>query len=592
MSWSDTSISVLIPPNLAAQAQPVLVHASGVDSNTGTFTVNSAMSSGPGGTISTVAGDGTNIDYFAYANKQQNANGDGGPATSANVSANASIGVDSVGNLYLANYGTANNTYHYAYRREVDGNTGIIKMLGTIEYVQGSIPTATWDRQGNLYYAYEQQTTTTQTVIYKQAASGQVTPLVSIPSNGGSVSNLSSDANGSIYFIDRYRAVLAKFIASTGQQLGCMPTIAADLSMSCNWQDLSTLPQQNVTLYGLGDVFASPSGDIYMYNFWIHDTNYHASSGNLFKIAASSSTIQPLGTVNLNTGTKTSYCYAADRTNPYVIFNNEIADDSGHIYFLDAGNQQIKRVNLPNLTDVAVVAGTGSAGFSGDGGPATNATFCRITAMTLDAAGDLYIADEGNYRVRRVGRPSKTPNVNWSTPLPIGITTPLSAVQLNASATYNGSAVDGTYTYAPAAGSLLSAGTHTLFVTFTPTDTNAYNPATATVTIVVNNLASPVITWPAPDAITYGTAFVGAASANVAGSFIYSPATGTVLDAGVHALWLTFVPNDTADYNPVNAANTLVVNKAIPTVVWPPPQPITSRTPLSSAQLNATANVA
>ena len=57
---------------------------------------------------------------------------------------------------------------------------------------------------------------------------------------------------------------------------------------------------------------------------------------------------------------------------------------------------------------------------------------------------------------------------------------------MNAAATYNGSSVAGTYNYSPAAGTVLAAGSQTLNVTFTPSDTTTYNAATAKVTLTVN----------------------------------------------------------------------------------------------------------
>ena len=85
-------------------------------------------------------------------------------------------------------------------------------------------------------------------------------------------------------------------------------------------------------------------------------------------------------------------------------------------------------------------------------------------------------------------------------PAAITYGTALSATQLNATATPSG----GTFVYSPAAGTILSAGTNTLNVTYTPSNAN-YAPATATVSLVVNQAAS-TITWAAPAAITYGTA--------------------------------------------------------------------------------------
>ncbi len=79
-----------------------------------------------------------------------------------------------------------------------------------------------------------------------------------------------------------------------------------------------------------------------------------------------------------------------------------------------------------------------------------------------------------------------TPVITWSNPAPIGVGTALSAVQLNATASFNGSAVAGLFAYTPPSGTVLSVGTgQQLSVSFTPTNTILYNSATKTVTIDV-----------------------------------------------------------------------------------------------------------
>ena len=135
---------------------------------------------------------------------------------------------------------------------------------------------------------------------------------------------------------------------------------------------------------------------------------------------------------------------------------------------------------------------------------------------------------------------------------------------------------------------MLGAGAgQTLSVTFTPDDTATYDIATATVTITVLK-ATPVITWPTPAAITYGTA-LGAtqlnatAPAGVAGTFVYTPASGVVLGAGAgQTLSVTFTPTNTADYTVATATVEITVLKATPAITWPTPAAITYGTALSS----------
>jgi len=177
--------------------------------------------------------------------------------------------------------------------------------------------------------------------------------------------------------------------------------------------------------------------------------------------------------------------------------------------------------------------------------------------------------------------------IMWPTPAPITQGTPLSATQLNATAP-----VPGKFVYTPAVGEILSAGTHTLSVLFTPTDSN-FPPAQAAVSLSVTK-ATPTITWAAPTAISYGTA-LGAgqlnAKASVPGSFVYAPAAGEVLPAGTHTLSATFTPRDTADVATAQAEVSLTITKATPLITWPTPSAISYGTALSATQLNATALV-
>jgi sugar lactone lactonase YvrE len=179
-------------------------------------------------------------------------------------------------------------------------------------------------------------------------------------------------------------------------------------------------------------------------------------------------------------------------------------------------------------------------------------------------------------------------SIAWTAPASIAYGTALSSTQLNASGS-----VPGTITYSPAAGAVLASGTQTLTALFTPTDSTDYLTAQTSVSLTVNK-ATPTITWPAPTAIVYGAA-LGAnqldSTANVPGTFAYSPAAGTVLTAGTQMLSVTFTPTDSSDYSSVTATVPITVTKATPALTWPTPASITAGTPLSSAQLDASASV-
>ncbi len=75
-------------------------------------------------------------------------------------------------------------------------------------------------------------------------------------------------------------------------------------------------------------------------------------------------------------------------------------DSAGNLYIADTEDNAIRKVNSSGI--ISTVAGTGTAGFSGDGGPATSAQLNNPRGVAVDAAGNIYIGDTSNFRVRKV----------------------------------------------------------------------------------------------------------------------------------------------------------------------------------------------
>jgi serine/threonine-protein kinase len=75
-------------------------------------------------------------------------------------------------------------------------------------------------------------------------------------------------------------------------------------------------------------------------------------------------------------------------------------DRSGNVYVADSSNYRIRKI-APNGT-ITTFAGTGTAGFSGDGGAATRAQVGLVTQLAVDDTGTLYMVDTSNRRVRKV----------------------------------------------------------------------------------------------------------------------------------------------------------------------------------------------
>ena len=74
----------------------------------------------------------------------------------------------------------------------------------------------------------------------------------------------------------------------------------------------------------------------------------------------------------------------------------------GNILFVDAQNQRIRRIDAQGV--ITTIVGNGELGFSGDGGPATNASINTPEQMWVDPEGNIYVADTYNRRVGHVGR--------------------------------------------------------------------------------------------------------------------------------------------------------------------------------------------
>jgi uncharacterized protein (TIGR02145 family) len=156
------------------------------------------------------------------------------------------------------------------------------------------------------------------------------------------------------------------------------------------------------------------------------------------------------------------------------------------------------------------------------------------------------------------------PIITWTNPSDITVGTPLSATQLNASCN-----VPGTFMYTPAIGTVLNIGANqTLQVDFTPKDAKHYNTLTKTVRINVIAKKDPIITWVNPVEITVGTLLSSIqlnATADVAGTFVYTPPIGTSLSVGVNQdLKVDFTPTDVTNYN--TASKTVKINVAPSTV--------------------------
>jgi hypothetical protein len=335
----------------------------------------------PNGIISTVAGNGTG----GYS-------GDGGAATNAELYYAYRVAVDDAGNLFISDTGN--------YRVRKVGTNGIISTVagnGTGGY-SGDGGAATnaglygprnvaIDAAGNLFIAdYGSER------IRKVGTNGIITTVagngtIGYSGDGGAATNaefyypddVAMDAMGNLFIADqgnnRIRKVGTNGIISTVAGNG-IRGYSGDGSAAAN----AELNQPfAVTLDTTGDLFLSD---------WINNR------------------VRKVGTNGIIT------TLAGNGTNGYsgdggVATNAEMAsadglalDFTGNLFIADAGNNRIRRVGPSGV--IMTVAGNSGYGYSGDGGAATSSTLYSPVGVAVDAAGNLFIADTYNNRIRKV----------------------------------------------------------------------------------------------------------------------------------------------------------------------------------------------
>jgi sugar lactone lactonase YvrE len=354
------------------------------------------------GTITTIAGDGfkddTGSGRFA---------GDDGQATSASFNGSRGIAVDGSGNLYVADYRN--------HRIRKVSPTGIITTVaGALAGFSGDGGPATsaallfplhvcLDGSGNLYIADSGNNR-----IRMVDASGMITTVAGngteISAGDGGQATAASlhspnsvfvDGSGNLYITEfsfRVRKVDAN---------GTITTVAGDGFKNDNGSGRFTGDGGQATaasLYYPGGVFMDGSGNLYISDSGNHRIRKVDASGMITTVAGN-------GTAAFagDGGSATAAGLA-----PVGIF----IDESGNLYIADRGNNRIRKVDASGM--ITTVAGNGTQGFSGDGGPATAASFNSPVSVFIDGAGNLYISDGGNYRIRKV---------TWESPTAVGLAT-------------------------------------------------------------------------------------------------------------------------------------------------------------------------
>jgi len=321
------------------------------------------VQSGQAQTITTVA-SGTTI-------------GDGGPANNAAFCGPTATGFDQKGNLYVV------DTEDIRVRK-IDANGTITTLAGSAQFA--SPRGVAVDANGAIYIADYQNSK-----IRKISADGVVTTVAGTTSDGFNgdgrqateaklfyPKNVAIDQAQNLYIVDsgnnRIRKVGADGIITTVVGNGTAgfagdggPAVGAQLN--------------NPSAVAIGS-----------------DGSLYIADGNNHRIRK----VDPAGTITTigGNGSTQSGGDGGPATSAALYGPQDVAVDASGAVYLTQLDSRVRKIATNGI--ISAVAGNGTSGFSGDGGPAINALVGPAAGVDIDATGAIYIADQANYRIRRI----------------------------------------------------------------------------------------------------------------------------------------------------------------------------------------------
>ncbi|GAB3997844.1 hypothetical protein GCM10028807_43950 [Spirosoma daeguense] len=337
---------------------------------------------GTDGVITTIAGNGT-----------AGFSGDNGSATLAQLRNPSGVAVDASGNVYIGDYGNwrirkvaTNGIITTIAGNGTQGSTGDngSATSAQISFFAGPLV----DASGNVYI-----TSFFNNQIRKVSTNGTITRVTGLANGAGYYNGdgiqatdaaLASPlglaiASGNLFIADRGNQRIRKVNTS-----GIISTIAGPNNAGFSGDGgLATSARLNSPI----DVKGDGNG-----NFFFAET----SIGRIRKVDAGGIVTTVAGMSLAGFSGDSGPATSARLAIPYGI----LPDGNGNFYIADTYNNRIRKVNTDGI--ITTIAGNGTAGFGGDNGPATNAQLKLPYNVALDKAGNLYIADSDNNRIRKI----------------------------------------------------------------------------------------------------------------------------------------------------------------------------------------------
>jgi uncharacterized protein (TIGR03437 family) len=455
------------------------------------------------------------ITTVAGVNNQGYA-GDGGPAVSASLSNPEGLVLDSAGNLYFADKG------NYAVR---EVNTG-----GTINTLAGP---------GSLVFG---------------APLGDGGPAISASfawTNSLFV-GMAIDAAGNLYISDaghgRVRKINSAGIISTVAGNG-VPGSGGDGG-----------PAISASLFAPAGVAVDAEGNLYIADPSVGRVRKVDTSGNISTVA---------GTGVVGYSGDGGLAVSAQILPPIAL----AVDAKGNLYIAEsgAGVPHVRKVDTSGI--ITTFAGSGSsAGFAGDGGLAVNAQLNTLAGLAVDKAGNLYIADAGNYRVRKVDTSGIITTVAGTGQIDLGGTgdggAPTGAALQPSGLAFD--AAGNLYVSDYSAGRIRKIAFGTAPPGLSVSSTLLYFAANATSEgpppqdLTISSAGAPIaftVTYSTTSGVAWlGSGTTGTTPLTLGVSTNNSP---TALPAGTYKGTITITPT-TPGYTPVTVAVTLVLSATVP----------------------------
>ena len=322
---------------------------------------------------------------------------DGGPATRAWLESPRGVAVDAMGNLYIADQG------HHRIRK-VDAATGTISTIaGTGEpgysgdggpatqaLLRDPVGVAV-DGNGHLYIADADN----RRIRRVDAFTGTISTIAGTGERGYSgdgglatqaqlryPQGVAVDGAGNLYIADSDNNRIRKVSAATGTISTIVGTGGGGYSGDGGLATQAELRNPSaVTVDGAGNLYIADEGDHRI-------RKVDAATGIISTIA---------GTGEWGYRGDGGLAIEAQLSEPHGV----AVDAVGNVYITSYWNHRVRKVDAGTGT-ISTIVGTGGWGYSGDGGLATQAELRYPSAVTVDGAGNLYIADEGNHRVRKI----------------------------------------------------------------------------------------------------------------------------------------------------------------------------------------------